>query len=156
SAYNISAALLVEGPLDPVALRRVFDALTERHETLRTTFESAAGRVVQRIAEQGQVSWREEDLSGAEPHDFDGHVRVRVRTEAGAPFDLSAGPLLRVVLLRSTPERHAVILTMHHVVTDGWSVHVLIREISALYEALAANEPSPLPPLPIQYADYAV
>ncbi|HSN96720.1 MAG TPA: amino acid adenylation domain-containing protein, partial [Candidatus Nanopelagicales bacterium] len=153
--YNIPAALRLRGPLDTEALRRAFEGVARRHESLRTTFARIDGHPVQVI--HPHPVWRiaEVDLSALTEPDREREVRRLATEEALRPFDLEAGPLLRTALLRLGDDDHVLMITMHHIVSDGWSVGVLVRELGALYQALCAGQPSPLADLPIQYADFA-
>ncbi|HET6232844.1 MAG TPA: amino acid adenylation domain-containing protein [Longimicrobiaceae bacterium] len=154
SAYNMGVSLRLSGPLDVPALERALDEIVRRHETLRTTFADADGSPVQVIAPHAPRGLPVVDLS-ASP-EAESEVRRLSAEEARAPFDLNAGPLFRTLLLRSSSTEHVLVLTMHHVVSDGWSMGVLLGELSALYPAFEAGQPSPLPELPLQYADHAV
>ena len=118
-------------------------AVVQRHEALRTTFREVDGRVSQRIESGGSIAVPMERVEGA-----DGVDEI-ARAELARPFDLEAGPLLRATLLRLGAEEHVLLVVMHHIVCDGWSMGVFARELGALYEG------SPLPPLEIQYADFA-
>ncbi|HYW07696.1 MAG TPA: condensation domain-containing protein, partial [Longimicrobium sp.] len=149
STYHIPRRLRLTGELDRGALLRALDRIVERHEALRTTFGLVDGVPVQRIG-AGGFALAEHDLRG-EPDGLNGVLAE----EARAPFDLAAGPLFRGRLIRLADDEHVLVLTMHHIVSDGWSMGVLIRELSALYGAFRAGEPDPLAPLPVQYADYA-
>jgi natural product biosynthesis luciferase-like monooxygenase protein/amino acid adenylation domain-containing protein/non-ribosomal peptide synthase protein (TIGR01720 family) len=149
-AYNMPVALRLRGPLDARALGRSLDALTERHETLRTTFAERGGEPVQVIHAAAPVA-----LPVVEVADEAEAARLAVE-EALRPFDLAAGPLLRCTLLRLDAEDHVALFTLHHVVGDGWSMDVLVREVSALYRAFSRGEEPALPELPVQYADFAV
>jgi amino acid adenylation domain-containing protein len=154
--YNIPAAVQVTGPLDVEALRASLDEIVRRHEALRTTFATVDGRPVQRIADELQVPFTLVDLSELPEAEREEEIRTRAVAEAQRPFDLSQGPLLRVSVLRASAAKHVCLLTMHHVVSDGWSMGVFIRELAALYQAISAGRPSPLEGLLVQYADYAV
>ncbi|HYO12562.1 MAG TPA: amino acid adenylation domain-containing protein, partial [Thermoanaerobaculia bacterium] len=145
ASYNIPIALSLRGPLDPAALGSALTELVARHEALRTTFASEEGRVVQVIAPPFPLPLPVVDLERRSEE-----VWRLAREEAARPFDLSRGPLLRTTLLRLGSEEHLLLLTMHHIVSDGWSIGVLLRELSALYDGL------PLPELPVQYADFAI
>jgi amino acid adenylation domain-containing protein len=153
--YNIPAAARLRGRLDRAALRLVLQAIIDRHESLRTTFAVGEGGPVQVVAPALELPLAEEDLSALPEPERASELRRRAREEARRPFDLARGPLLRVALLRLGDEEHAVLLTLHHVAADGWSAGVFLRELAALYAAFSRGEPSPLPPLPVQYADYA-
>lgn len=154
--YNIPVALRLGGQLDRDIFRRTLNEVVRRHEVLRTTFVTVEGQPVQRITPELEVEIPVVDLSGLPEVEREAEVQRRVLEEAQKPFDLATGPLLRVGLLVLDAEEHLLLLTMHHIVSDGWSTGVLIREFVALYEALSAGRRSPLPELAIQYADYAV
>jgi len=155
AAYNIPAAVRLSGPLRPEVLQRSLDAMVQRHEVLRTTFATVNGNPVQLVAEAGRVALREVDLREHAAEEREAQARQRLIAEAQRPFDLEAGPLLRATLFRLAPQDYLLLLVMHHIVSDGWSINILIRELMALYHALGNGKPSPLPPLPIQYADFA-
>ncbi|HEV3050105.1 MAG TPA: condensation domain-containing protein, partial [Longimicrobium sp.] len=156
STYNIPTALRLAGAMDERALERALGEIVQRHEALRTIFPEADGSPVQVIVPFGGFALPVEDLSGLDDADREAAVRRRAGEEAARPFDLSAGPLFRAALLRLSAEEHVLLLSMHHVVSDGWSMGVLFRELSALYAAYREGRESPLPELPVQYADYAV
>ena len=152
STYHIPGRLRLRGALDRDALVRALDRLMERHEALRTTIWAVNGEPEQRIA-PGTTRFPlvEHDLAGEA-----GEALERLEAEeAGAPFDLERGPLVRGRLVRLAEDDHLLLLTMHHIAFDGWSIGVLTREFGRLYAAFRAGEPDPLPELPIQYADYA-
>ncbi len=153
-AYNIAAAVRLRGRLDVGVLKRSLEEIVARHEALRTTFTEDGGRPVQIVAAEMSFAPEFVDLA-----DFAGDGEAEARRLAGdearRPFDLTRGPLLRVVVLRLREDEHVIALTMHHIVSDGWSMGVLIREMAALYDAFAQGSPSPLAELPIQYADFA-
>jgi len=153
--YNVPAALRVEGPLDAAVLARCLGEIVRRHETLRTVFAARAGAPVQVIQPAEPFLLPVVDLSALPEGACEDLVRPLVAAEAGRPFDLSRGLLLRGLLVRLAEREHAVVLTLHHIASDGWSVGILVREIAALYPAFAAQGPSPLPELPVQYADFA-
>jgi amino acid adenylation domain-containing protein len=156
SAYNLPAAVWLRGSLDIGALERSFAAVVERHEGLRTRFVAVDGSPVQVIDPPGAFALRVEDLSELAEGERGAAARERVQVLAQQPFDLERGPLFRVQLLRLSTEEHIAVVMMHHIVSDGWSIGVLIREVGALYAAYSQGRPSPLPPLAIQYADYAL
>ncbi|HST62244.1 MAG TPA: condensation domain-containing protein, partial [Longimicrobium sp.] len=156
ATYNIPAALRLAGAPDVAALERALGEIVRRHEALRTTFMEVDGSPVQVIAPFNGFTLPVEDLSALSDADREAAVRHRADEEAARPFDLSAGPLFRASLLRLGPDDHVLQLGMHHVVSDGWSMGVFFRELSALYEAYREGRESPLPELPVQYADYAV
>ncbi|HEX2079726.1 MAG TPA: amino acid adenylation domain-containing protein, partial [Longimicrobium sp.] len=155
AVYNVPVARRLVGALDEAALERSLSEIVRRHEALRTTFMEADGAPVQVIAPFGGFSLPMEDLSGLNEADREAAVRRRAGEEARRPFDLSAGPLFRAALLRLGAEDHVLLLSMHHIVSDGWSMGVLFRELSALYEAYREGRESPLPEPGVQYADYA-
>ncbi|HVG44332.1 MAG TPA: condensation domain-containing protein, partial [Longimicrobium sp.] len=156
AVYNIPVVRGLGGALDEAALERALGEIVRRHEALRTTFREVDGSPVQVIAPFGGFTLPVEDLSGLGEADRAVEVRRRATEEAVRPFDLSAGPLFRAVLLRLGAEDHVLLLTMHHIVSDGWSMGVLDRELLALHAAYFEGRESPLPALPVQYADYAV
>ena len=148
--YNVTGALRLEGELDAEALERALSEIVRRHEVLRTTFALRDGAPVQLVAPPAPLRLAREDVAD------EAEVRRRVRAEAQRPFDLARGPLLRTSLLRVDDREHVLLLSMHHIVTDGWSMGILLRELATLYAAFARGEDSPLAELPIQYGDYAV
>jgi amino acid adenylation domain-containing protein len=155
TAYNLSAARRLGGALDEAALERSLGEIVRRHEALRTVFAEVDGSPVQVVAPFGGFALPVEELSGLSEADCEAAVRRRAREEARRVFDLSAGPLFRAALLRLGSEDHVLLLSMHHIVSDGWSMEVLFRELSVLYEAYREGEESPLPELGVQYADHA-
>ncbi|HEX9936857.1 MAG TPA: amino acid adenylation domain-containing protein, partial [Longimicrobium sp.] len=156
ATYNIPAALRLTGALDEAALERSLSEIVRRHEALRAVFAEVDGSPVQVIVPFGGFALPVEDLSALGEADREAAVRGRAGEEARRAFDLSAGPLFRAALLRLGEEDHVLLLSMHHVVSDGWSMGVLFRELSALYAAYREGRESPLPELAVQYADYAV
>jgi amino acid adenylation domain-containing protein len=154
--YNIPVALRLQGELDVAALERSFNELIGRHEPLRTRFATVAGEPVQVISDEWQVRLDVEDISGLSEVERAAEVERRAEAEAREGFDLAEGPLLRVKLLRLADDEHLLLLTMHHIIADGWSMGILVREVAALYEAHRNGIEAELPELPIQYADYAV
>jgi amino acid adenylation domain-containing protein len=161
TAYNITAALELAGPLDPAALASALAEVVRRHETLRTTFRSTAAEPVQVIAPAEPAAGfplRLVDLAGIARPAVDRAVEQEIerlaRLEGRIPFDLTRGPLLRVALLRLGPEDHLLLFATHHIVSDGWSMRVLLRETRLLYQAFRERRLSPLPDLPVQYVDF--
>jgi amino acid adenylation domain-containing protein len=154
--YNIPAALRLAGPLDAAALERSLGEIVRRHEALRTVFREMDGGAVQVIAPFAGFALPVDDLSGLPETDRETEVRRRAREDAARPFDLAEGPPIRAALLRVAHEEHVLLLCIHHIVSDGWSSGVLLRELSALYAAYREGSGSPLAELPVQYADYAV
>ncbi|MDQ1741764.1 MAG: hypothetical protein QOE23_103, partial [Pseudonocardiales bacterium] len=153
-AYHVVEAFGLDGPLDRPALAAALDGLTDRHEALRTRLVEQDGRLVQRIDPAGGgFALGTEDLTGSV--DAEAELADLRRREAAAPFDLARDPLARGRLVLLGPDRHVLLLTLHHVLADGWSMDVLARELGVLYAAASAGRPDPLPPLRVQYADYA-
>ncbi|PZO11325.1 MAG: non-ribosomal peptide synthetase [Leptolyngbya foveolarum] len=151
--YNIPAAVRLKGQLDLFALQQSFQSLVQRHEALRTTFDHIEGQPVQRIAPTAELPITVMDLS--EFRDRETQTTTICLSEAQQPFDLKQDRLLRVVVLKLTEAEHVVLLTMHHIVFDGWSVGVLIQELAELYQTWRTSQTPTLPPLAIQYADFA-
>jgi amino acid adenylation domain-containing protein len=155
TSFNLHHCLRLRGRLEPRALERALTEVVRRHEVLRTVFRMAGGRAVQVIRPARPVLLREVDLAGLPGAAREEAVRSLAAGEARRPFDLERGPLFRVLLARMGEGDFGLILSLHHIVTDGWSTGVLMREISTLYEAYAAGRESPLPDPEVQYADYA-
>jgi non-ribosomal peptide synthetase component F len=155
AAYTVPLVVHLQGSLDIFALHRSFSALHQRHETLRTTFTERADQVVQHIGKETVISFTLVDLSYCREQYGEEQTRLLVQEALEKPFDLTHGPLLRSCLLRLSEQEHVLLLTMHHIVSDGWSMSILIRELTVLYQSFTMGNPSPLAPLPIQYADYA-
>ncbi len=156
SAYHMPAALLLRGNLDRAALKTALDRLVARHESLRTTFVRRGEQPVQVIAPAYcGFALSEQDLRSL-PYEQASLSAARIgNSEALAPFDLGQGPLIRGRLLRLADDEHILLITQHHIISDGWSVGVLVKEFAALYRAFSQGQADPLPALPIQYADYA-
>jgi amino acid adenylation domain-containing protein len=148
-AYHVPGALRLRGPLRTVVLERTLGEIVRRHEALRTVFRSH----VQTVQPHAGFTLPVQDLSAVQ--DQDNEIRRLLETEARRPFDLEAGPLVRARLLRLGPEEHLLSVVMHHIVSDAWSLGVLLRELGTVYTAFSRGEPSPLPELPVQYPDYA-
>jgi hypothetical protein len=156
TALNIPIALKLLGPLDDALLERALQAIIDRHEILRTRFELIEGEPRQVIATQARIVLQR--VRDEAPPDADRNQRARhaMNREAERPFDLAVAPLLRATLLELAPEDHVLMLTAHHIVSDGWSNGILIRELAAFYDALHRGTKAALPPLAIQYADYVL
>ncbi|NVJ28035.1 amino acid adenylation domain-containing protein, partial [Myxococcus sp. AM011] len=154
AAYNMPAALRLTGALEVSSLQRALSELVRRHESLRTSFRDTNGRPVQVISPPGDLSIPVVDLSAHAAREAE--VRRLAEQDASSPFNLATSPLLRTTLVRLSGSEHVLLLNMHHIITDGWSMGVLVREVAALYEAFSVGQPSPLPELPVQYADFAV
>ena len=153
--YNLPVPLRLEGALHRGALHRALGEIVRRHEALRTAFPEVDGAPVQRVAPFAGLALPVEDLSGLDDGAREAHARRRIREEAERPFDLAAGPLFRARLFRLGEEEHVLMLAMHHVAVDGWSMNVLHRELAALYTAYRDGRESPLPEPAVQYADFA-
>jgi amino acid adenylation domain-containing protein/thioester reductase-like protein len=154
-SYNLPGGLRLDGALDVPALRRTLSEIARRHEPLRTSFTVAGGQPAQIVHPPSGMPLPVLDL-GSLPSGRAREEAARLaEAEARAPFDLTAGPLLRARLVRLAESSHLALFTMHHIISDGWSRGVFVREIAALYDAFTAGRPSPLPDLPLQYADYA-
>ncbi|NVD98021.1 non-ribosomal peptide synthetase [Massilia sp. BJB1822] len=153
--YNVAGAVRMSGKLDQAALRHTLNTVVQRHEALRTTFVMAGGKPVQAIVPQLDLELAVTDLSSLPPSEREARAQWLLQDEAQTPFKLATGPLIRSGLLRLSAEEHILLVTIHHIVSDGWSMGVLVREVGALYAAYVQGRPSPLPPLPIQYADFA-
>jgi amino acid adenylation domain-containing protein/FkbM family methyltransferase len=155
-AYHMGDRLRLRGGLQVATLRRALDRIVERHEALRTTFVMVDGEPAQRIAPVGESRFHlvEQDLR--KRHDVENELDRLIVQESREAFDLETGPLIRGRLIRHGKDEHTLLLTMHHIVSDGWSMGVLIRELNALYAAFERGEDDPLPELTVQYADYAV
>jgi len=154
-AYNMPVAFELQGPFRPDLVHRVVQVIVDRHAALRTTFGLVDGRPVQRVAAHLELDCPVHDLTALSPEAQEREVERRVRRETGTSFDLEAGPLIRLQVLRLEPERHALLLSMHHIISDAWSWQVFGREFAALYQALLQGEAADLPALSVQYVDYA-
>jgi amino acid adenylation domain-containing protein len=149
-AYNIPSNLRIEGPLSIPVLTAALQGLVHRHEVFRTAFAAADGEPLQVVLPEVRLEVPVIDLAALPEEARQAELWRRVRQETGTGFDLSAAPLLRARIVRLGPADHALLSTVHHIISDGWSMGILNRELAALYEG------TPLPPLPVQYADYAV
>ncbi|NWC10473.1 amino acid adenylation domain-containing protein, partial [Pseudomonas agarici] len=156
SAYHIPSALRLHGQLDLPALVRSVDTLCARHESLRTTFVQEGERVFQRIRPQARITIERHHLEPtADASLRESRILAFVEAQTQRLFDLQQEPLMRVQLLHVTPEEQVLVLTQHHIISDGWSMAILVEELIALYSAYSRGETPKLPALPIQYADYA-
>jgi non-ribosomal peptide synthetase component F len=165
-AYNSPRVVRLEGELDYAALVAALSEIVRRHEVLRTSFPTVEGEPIQLVHEAHALHVPVVDVehlagSGAQATTRDASVRERaaravVEREAARSFDLSAGPVVRALLVRLNEREHVLVVVLHHIVSDGWSAGVLVREFGLLYEAFRQGRPSPLAELPVQYADYAV
>ena len=155
TSYNLSAAFRLKGALRVAALEQSVNAIIRRHEILRTVFSAVEGAPVQVISPPRPLPLPVTDFRELSPAGREAEVQRRAVEEARRPFDLSHGPLLRASLIRSDDSEHVLLLTFHHIIFDAWSMGVVIRELCLHYDAFSAGLPSPLPELPIQYADFA-
>jgi amino acid adenylation domain-containing protein len=156
NAYIIPMALRLRGALDVDALRRALDGLVERHESLRTVFRMEGGQAVQVIRPELRVPLPVYDLSALPEDAREAEAARRTDEEVRTLFDLANGPVIRAQLLRFAADDHLLLMSLHHVVSDAWSLGILFRELGELYEAARDGRPAALPPLPVQYADYAL
>src|SRR5215468_10341189 len=156
SVYNVPSALRLSGELDRGALKQSLNEIVRRHEVLRTKFPMVEGEPLQVISPSLAVSLPMVDLTDRSESEREDEARRLAAEEARRPFDLSQGPLVRMMLQRLAENEHVLLLTMHHIVSDGWSMGVLHHELSVLYEAFSRGQPSSLPELPNQYADFAI
>ncbi|MFQ6349024.1 non-ribosomal peptide synthetase [Pseudomonas sp. R11F] len=155
-AYNVGGMARLRGVLDVGRFEAALQALIMRHETLRTTFPSVDGVAYQKVSRQTglRMDWR--DFSALTPADCQQRLQHLAEHEAHTPFNLETGPLLRACLVKAGEQEHYLVLTLHHIVTEGWAMDIFARELSALYEAFIDERDSPLAPLPVQYLDYSV
>ncbi|WP_439851542.1 amino acid adenylation domain-containing protein [Pseudomonas syringae] len=156
AAYNLPMSVCLNGPLELPLLERAFSALVERHESLRTTFGQEGDQAFQRVAPPTPVSIRLIDLSPLPPAQRWSNARQAMAEQSAQSFDLQRGPLFTVQVLRLAEQEHLLLLNLHHMITDGWSMNVLIDEWLRGYDALLASKPLPFQPLIVQYRDYAV
>ena len=152
TVFNIAQTLRLRGVVDTDALDRAFVEIVRRHHVLRSVFELREGEPVQVVGPAPATLLRVEDAIDPNPAD---EARRRMAHEAARRFDLRTGPMIHATLVRLAADDHLLLVTLHHIVTDGWSLGILYREVGALYAAFTRGEPSPLPPLAIQYADFA-
>ena len=152
--YTIYSPLRIRGRLQVATVERALSEISRRHEALRTTFPEVHGRPVQRIAESAPQPLPLVDFSHLPEPQRTAEVQRWILAEMGRPIDLQHGPLIRIAFLRLAADDHVVLVSTHHIIYDGWSMAVLLRELASLYAAFEADQPSPLPELPIQYADF--
>ncbi|MBW4477607.1 MAG: amino acid adenylation domain-containing protein [Tolypothrix brevis GSE-NOS-MK-07-07A] len=153
--YNIPAAVRLQGQLNVEALQESFNEIVNRHEALRTNFQTREGQAVAVISQEKPITLSILDISNLEANQQQAEIKQQAAQAAQQPFDISSDHLLRVKLLRLSEQEHIVLLTMHHIVSDGWSIGVLVEELATLYQAFCQGQFSPLPTLPIQYVDFA-
>ncbi|NBJ19131.1 amino acid adenylation domain-containing protein [Burkholderia thailandensis] len=156
AAYHITERLRLDGALDANALRLSCDALIARHEALRTTFAEGADGVLQTVHAPMRCPWRFTDLAGVPAATRDARAAAVAERDEAEPFDLAHGPLVRAHLIRLDAAAHWLVLTTHHIVSDGWSADVMLAELSSFYRSYATGDAVSLAPLPVQYADYAL
>lgn len=154
-AYNLPCALRISGELNADALEAALNALIERHEVLRTTMQSLDGRPVQIIHEPAAVPLPIIDLQEYAMHEREAHLEQLIQREVQRPFDLEQGPLVRCALFRTAEREHVLLTVKHHIISDGWSLGVFFKELEQLYHAFASGSTPDLPPLPVQYGDFA-
>ncbi len=155
-AYNVGGMARLCGVLDVGRFEAALQALIMRHETLRTTFPSVDGVAYQKVSPQTGVRMDWQDLSALTAAEREQRLQQRADHEAHTPFNLETGPLLRACLVKAGEQEHYLVLTLHHIVTEGWAMDIFARELSALYEAFIDDRDSPLAPLPVHYLDYSV
>ncbi|OHR77960.1 protein PvdI(3), partial [Pseudomonas sp. HMSC75E02] len=155
-AYNLPGAVRLQGALDRQALERAFASLLERHETLRSVFVPDADGTPLLAPMPGELQVAYEDFSALAADEREARVREEAQRESLQSFDLGRGPLLRVRLIRLGEQEHVLLLTLHHIVSDGWSMNLLIEEFGRFYSAYAEGREAQLSALPVQYADYAL
>ncbi|MVV49026.1 amino acid adenylation domain-containing protein [Pseudomonas sp. PB120] len=155
-AYNVGGMARLRGGLDVGRFEAALQALIMRHETLRTTFPSVDGVAQQQVHPETGMRMDWKDFSALDADHRERRVQQLADDEAHQPFDLETGPLLRACLVKTAEQEHYLVLTLHHIVTEGWAMDIFARELSALYEAFVDDRESPLAPLPVQYLDYSV
>ena len=155
-AYNVGGMARLRGVLDVGRFEAALQALIMRHETLRTTFPSVDGVAYQKVSAQTDLRMDWQDLSALNEAERQLRLQRLADHEAHTPFNLETGPLLRACLVKAGEQEHYLVLTLHHIVTEGWAMDIFARELSALYEAFIDERLSPLAPLPVQYLDYSV
>ncbi len=156
TAYNMLEALRLYGSLNIIALKESLSELIRRHEVLRTTFPTVEGNPIQLIAPPTALTLPIHNLQRLSTQEQTAQIRQMVIAEASHPFDLAVGPLVQFTLLQLSDQEYVLLLKMHHIIYDGWSLNIFFGELSQLYEAFTQGLPNPLPELPIQYADFAV
>src|SRR5712671_3204461 len=154
--WNIAVRFRLVGPLDISLLQRSINEIIRRHDVLRTNFALIDGAIAQIVHSEAVIPLPLDDLSGLIPSARDAEEERRTIAEAALPFNLKSGPLLRVRLLKLAKQEHMLFLTIHHIVSDGWSIGLFSDEIAAHYEALSSGSPSTSSDLPLQYADYTI
>src|SRR5579884_291886 len=153
---NVAVRFALRGNLDSALAEQAFNSILERHEILRTTFAMQDGQTVQIVAPDLRIHVPVHDLRSLAAEERNKAGDALASEHACAPFDLSRGPLIRASLIRTADAEHILLVTVHHIVADGWSIGIISDEFAAFYEALAANRAPKLVELPIQYADYTL
>ena len=156
ATYNVPQAVRMTGDLNVSALKQAIAKIIDRHEVLRTHFPSVDGKPIQVIDPEATLQIVEMNWQHLPQIDQELQVQNYIQQEVHTPFDLSQGPLVRVTLLQLAPQESILLITMHHIISDGWSIAVFVQELFALYQAYSQGKPNPLPELSIQYADYAL
>jgi amino acid adenylation domain-containing protein len=155
AVFNVPLAVNLSGPIDPNALERSVNEIIRRHDSLRTTFTTVDGQPVPTSSSELKIGLRVIDLTSLSLEQRQAKAQQLLHEDASAPFDLTQGPLIRTILLKLDEQQHVFLVVIHHIVSDGWSLVLFFQELTAIYEAFAHGEESPLPELKIQYADYA-
>src|SRR4029453_6743435 len=153
--FNIPYIICLRGALNVAVLEQSFDEIIRRHEVLRTTFATIDGQLVQIVAPPWHMTLTVQDLQAFPEVKRAAEIQRLVQDESQHSFSLTQGPLLRGCLLHLDEQEHLLLVMLHHIISDGWSLGVLMHELAILYDAFAAGAPSPLPELPMQYADFA-
>ena len=153
--YNVPLAVQLSGPIDPKIIEQSVNEIVRRHESLRTTFLSLEGQPVPVVTPRLEVKLQIRDLSSLPEDEREASEQSLLHKEAATPFDLAHGPLIRTTLVKLSDQQHIFLVVMHHITSDGWSLVLFFKELSAIYEALSRGEQNPLPNLEVQYADYA-
>ncbi|MEO1430397.1 MAG: amino acid adenylation domain-containing protein [Cyanobacteria bacterium J06633_8] len=156
STYNIPGAISINGNLDIAALSQAVSEIVRRHEVLRTSFQTKDGKAIQVIHPPMTMNLDVVDLQSYKETERYTLLKQRAQLEADTPFNLEVAPLIRCQLLQLDTTEYVLLIAMHHIVSDGWSTGVFIKELSSLYQAFSSGKPSPLPELPIQYGDFAI
>src|SRR6185369_2479661 len=155
AVYNLGGGVRMEGPLSVTALERALDEIVRRHESLRTTIRQIDSEPVQILNSPHKFSLSQIDLRDVPESAREGEAQSLLAHEARKPFNLEQGPLFRATLLLLSEREHILLLTMHHIVCDGWSIGIFVRELIELYESFTNNKSSSFPDLPVQYVDFA-
>ena len=154
--YNIPDARLIEGNLDIGAIKKSLDTILARHDVLRTTYQRGVEHPVQIVHQELDFEWAEHDLSSRDSIDCAIELEVLLREKILQPFDLTSGPMLRAMVVCLGEQKHILLLVIHHIASDGWSMGLLHSELSELYNAFSQGNHPELADLPIQYADFAL